>query len=217
VYPPVDTEFYRPADDHRHTRSGFLVVSALVPYKRLDIAIDACSRLGAPLSIVGTGPEMARLRAAAGPDVTFLGRRSDEEIRELYRGAWATLLPGIEDFGMVPVEAQACGCPVVAFGEGGVAETVVPNETGILVEDLSADAFAEGLNGARSRSFDTERLRRHALQFSKQRFLAEFQTVVQQALATSRTPLPPGAAREDGTAAASRTSPRPDAAREDEQ
>ena len=85
VYPPVDTAFYGPSDDRRAARSGFLVVSALVPYKRLDVAIDACRRIGAPLTIVGTGPERARLEALAGSDVTFLGWRSNEEIRELYR------------------------------------------------------------------------------------------------------------------------------------
>ena len=82
------------------------------------------------MTIVGTGPERARLQRSAGPGVTFLGWRSDEEIRELYRTAEATLLPGVEDFGMVPVEAQACGCPVVALAEGGAAETVVDGENG---------------------------------------------------------------------------------------
>ena len=186
VYPPVDTEFYRPADDHRQPRSGFLVVSALVPYKRLDMAIDACARLRAPLSIVGTGPELARLRSSAGPDVTFLGWRSDDEIRELYRTSWATLQPGTEDFGMAPVEAQACGCPIVAFGEGGAAETVVPGETGILIDTATPEAFANGLDEARTKSFDPERLRQHALGFSKQRFLVGFQAAVDEAVHAAR-------------------------------
>jgi glycosyltransferase involved in cell wall biosynthesis len=202
VYPPVDTEFYRPADDHRQPRSGFLVVSALVPYKRLDVAIEACARLGAPLSIVGTGPEWARLQPAAGPGVTFLGWCSDDEIRELYRGSWAALLPGIEDFGMVPVEAQACGCPVVALREGGASETVIPGKTGLLVEQPNADAFAEALNEVRSRAFDPDRLRNHALGFSKDRFLKDFQQVVDDAVAATRpaarrTPQPPDAGREN--------------------
>ena len=186
VYPPVDTEFYRPADDHRQPRSGFLVVSALVPYKRLDMAIEACARLRAPLSIVGTGPELARLRSSAGPDVTFLGWRSDDEIRELYRTSWATLQPGTEDFGMAPVEAQACGCPIVAFGEGGAAETVVPGETGILIDTATPEAFANGLDEARTKSFDPERLRQHALGFSKQRFLVGFQAAVDEAVHAAR-------------------------------
>ena len=218
VYPPVDTEFYRPADDHRQPRSGFLVVSALVPYKRLDVAIEACARLRAPLSIVGTGPELARLRAAAGPDVTFLGWRSDDEIRDLYRASWAALLPGIEDFGMVPVEAQACGCPVVALAEGGAAETVVPGETGILIDQPTPEAFADGLDAARARTFDAEQLRQHALGFSKQRFLAGFQAAVDDAICIAREsaarrtpPLAPA------DSAARRTPPLPAAVREDDQ
>jgi glycosyltransferase involved in cell wall biosynthesis len=174
VYPPVDTAFYRPAGDSGPSRSRMLIVSALVPYKRLDIAIDACRRVGVPLTIVGTGPERARLERGAGPDVEFRGWLSDDEIRTLYRESTAALLPGVEDFGMVPVEAQACGCPVVAFGEGGAAETVVDGETGVLVNDRSVEAFADGVARAASIPFDRDRLRAHALQFSKEQFLANF-------------------------------------------
>jgi len=186
VYPPVDTAFYRPDDDRRPTRSGFLVVSALVPYKRLDVAIDACRQLGAPLTIVGTGPELGRLQAMAGPDVTFLGWQSNEDIRELYRRSTATLLPGVEDFGMVPVEAQACGCPVVALGSGGAAETVIDGETGALVPDSSAAAFADGLSRVRRLAFEEPALRSHALQFSRDRFLESFQGAVDAAVAARR-------------------------------
>ena len=181
VYPPVDTAFYRPPDDRGRSRSGLLVVSALVPYKRLETAIDAARAVGAPLSIVGTGPELSRLQAAAGPDVAFLGWRSNEEIRTLYQQSAATLLPGVEDFGMVPVEAQACGCPVVALSEGGAAETVIDGETGVLVQERSTEAFADGLRRAAGMSVDTDRLRSHAEQFSKDRFLSGFNAVVAEA------------------------------------
>jgi glycosyltransferase involved in cell wall biosynthesis len=187
VYPPVDTTFYRPDDTRGHSRSGFLVVSALVPYKRLDVAIDACRRLGASLTIVGTGPERARLEASAGPDVRFLGWRSNDEIRQLYRESTAVLLPGVEDFGMVPVEAQACGCPVVAFGEGGAAETVADGHTGVLVAELSGDAFAEALDKTRTSAFDEGVLREHALQFAPARFRNGFQRVVASALEHERS------------------------------
>jgi glycosyltransferase involved in cell wall biosynthesis len=188
VYPPVDTAFYRPNEDRHQTRSGFLVVSALVPYKRLDVAIEACRRLGAPLTVVGSGPEQARLQSQSGPDVTFLGWRSNEEIRELYRHAAATLLPGIEDFGMVPVEAQACGCPVVALGTGGAAETVLDGETGVLVFDPSSDAFADGLDRARRLAFDETSLRAHALGFSLERFTSGFQAAVSAATTAAGSP-----------------------------
>jgi glycosyltransferase involved in cell wall biosynthesis len=203
-------------------------VSALVPYKRLEVAIDACRRLGAPLKIVGTGPEQGRLQGIAGPGVEFLGWRSDEEIRELYRRSTAVLLPGVEDFGMVPVEAQACGCPVVALNAGGTSETVVDGETGVLVEDSTAEAFADGLDRVRRQAFDRERLREHALQFSRARFLAQFQAVVDEAVsernaregvdpAASNSQPKQSAAREDVDPAASNSPMRQSAAREDEQ
>jgi glycosyltransferase involved in cell wall biosynthesis len=113
VHPPVDTEFFTP--DGRLTDNYLLVVSALVPYKRLDLAIAAAQAVQLPLKIVGRGPELARLRRTSSADVEFLGTLSNEEVRALYRGAFALLMPGEEDFGMVPVEAQACGCAVVAL------------------------------------------------------------------------------------------------------
>ena len=232
VYPPVDTGFYRLPDDRRQPRSGFLVVSALVPYKRLDIAIEACRRVGAPLSIVGTGPEAAKLEAAAGPDVRFLGWRSNEEIRALYHGSAAVVLPGVEDFGMVPVEAQACGCPVVALRQGGASETVRHEETGILVDDLSAAAFADALARSQAQPWDSDRLRAHAGSFSRERFLADFKAVVDAATAAGpaqghqqtaaemetsaarRTPRQPRAAAEVETGAARRTPRQPGAVAE---
>jgi glycosyltransferase involved in cell wall biosynthesis len=185
VYPPVDTAFYRPTGDSGPSRARFLIVSALVPYKRLDVAIDACRRASVPLSIVGTGPERARLERSAGPDVEFLGWRNDEEIRALYQQSRAVLLPGVEDFGMVPVEAQACGCPVIAFAEGGATETVIDGETGVLVTDRSAEAFADGIARVSTMHLDRDRLRQHALKFSKDKFLAGFQAVVEETVATA--------------------------------
>ena len=119
-------------------------MSALVPYKRIDLAIDACRRVGAPLRIVGDGPDRERLRSASpGPDVTFLGPLTDEQMRDEYRRAQAVHLPGEEDFGIVPVEAQACGRPVVALARGGALETVTDGETGVL--------FAEPTRGVTRR------------------------------------------------------------------
>jgi glycosyltransferase involved in cell wall biosynthesis len=179
VYPPVDTAFYRPPDDARRPDSSFLIVSALVPYKRLDVAIDACRRLDVPLKIVGRGPEQAWLEKLAGNETQFLGWRTDEEIRNLYRSAAATLLPGVEDFGMVPVEAQACGCPVVALGVGGARETVIDGVTGILAQN---ESFAEAVDRCRRTTFDRQVIREHAQRFSRQRFRHEFQAAVADAL-----------------------------------
>jgi glycosyltransferase involved in cell wall biosynthesis len=178
VYPPVDTTFYRLPDDNRSRASNSLVVSALVPYKRVDVAIEACRRARVPLRIVGRGPEEQRLRRLAGPDVEFLGWRADEEIRDLYREAASVLLPGIEDFGMVPIEAQACGCPVVALGEGGACETVIDGTTGFLTASGSPEAFADALDRCRRTSFDPHVIREHAMRFSRARFMNGFQAAI---------------------------------------
>jgi glycosyltransferase involved in cell wall biosynthesis len=185
VYPPVDTTFYRLFDPARprQLESSFLVVSALVPYKRIDVAIGACQKAGLPLKIIGRGPEEQRLREIGGPRVEFLGWRSDAEIRDLYGKSTAVLLPGIEDFGMVPVESQACGTPVVALGQGGARETVEDGVTGILVHDNSVDGFAEGVARAASTAFDPATIRHHAERFSRERFRAEFQAAVDDAIA----------------------------------
>jgi glycosyltransferase involved in cell wall biosynthesis len=156
-----------------------------VPYKRLDLALDACRIARVPLKIVGDGPDRARLerhaRAQAGlGDVEFLGRRSDEQVRDLYRGAAVVMLPGEEDFGIVPLEAQACGRPVVAFARGGALETVVPDETGLLVEDASPAAFADAIRRAIDTPFNSAAIRRHAERFGRTRFGDEMEAVVRE-------------------------------------
>jgi glycosyltransferase involved in cell wall biosynthesis len=198
VYPPVDTAFFHPdvttpegsRDRHDESRDqrpaeiqsgppGALVVSALVPYKRLAVAIDACDMAGVPLTIVGDGPERAGLERHAKGRAAFLGRLSDEQIRDHYRRAAVVLLPGEEDFGIVPLEAQACGRPVVALGRGGARETVVHGHTGLLVDDLSTRAFADAITEVVAGSFDSAAIRRHAERFSRQRFGDEIETLVQ--------------------------------------
>jgi glycosyltransferase involved in cell wall biosynthesis len=183
VYPPVDTVFYEPPAARPPRDCGFLVVSALVPYKRVDLAIEACRLSGVRLQIVGRGPEEGRLREKAGPAVEFLGWRTDEEIRELYGRCTAVLLPGVEDFGMVPVEAQACGAPVVALRSGGACETVQDEITGVLVDDGSAEGFADGIARVRSLRLDPLAIRTSAERFSRDRFMTAFQAVVSAAVA----------------------------------
>ena len=185
VYPPVDTTFYHPDDTARERWA--LMVTALVPYKRVDLAIEACQRAGVPLRIAGVGPERAKLERLAGVNVEFLGVRSDEELRSLYRRAGVLLLPGEEDFGIVPVEAQACGRPVVALGRGGALETVVDGLTGVLVPEPTADAFAEGLTRALSHDFDTSAIRVNALRFDRARFTRDIQACVTDMLQDAQT------------------------------
>jgi glycosyltransferase involved in cell wall biosynthesis len=168
VYPPVDTEFFTPGS--AAPEPYFLVVSALVPYKRLEVAIDAANRMQAPLKIVGGGPDRDRLRALAGPTVTFQGPVDDTTLREAYRGAKAVILPGEEDFGIVPLEAMACGVPVIALGRGGALETVVPGVTGLLVDEPTTDAFASAMTDLPRQAFDPDGLRQHAERFGVARF-----------------------------------------------
>jgi len=181
VYPPVDTVFYHPASASR--ASHFLVVSALVPYKRIDLAVDACQRVGVPLRIVGDGPDRRRLEAASGRSVTFLGRLTDEQIRSEYQSALAVLLPGEEDFGIVPVEAQACGTPVVALAAGGALETVVDGETGALFHEGTAAAMAAALQRVMAVPLDRDRMRERAERFSRERHVAGMRAVIDEVMA----------------------------------
>jgi glycosyltransferase involved in cell wall biosynthesis len=179
VYPPVDTLFFQP--DRSKPIGGCVIVSALVRYKRIEIAIDACRRARVSLSIVGGGPERAHLERVAtdsGADVTFLGRLSDDDVRDCYNRAALVLMPGEEDFGIAPLEAQACGRPVVAFGRGGALESIVPDVTGVLVDEPTAEAFADGIQRALSRRFDRDAIRRHAEGFGRARFGDQIQAIV---------------------------------------
>src|SRR5262245_18373206 len=165
VHPPVDTVFFHPADVT--PESHFLIVSALVPYKRIDLAIGACQKIGAPLRIVGDGPERQRLEQQAGAGVTFLGWRAADEIRDEYRRAAAVIMPGEEDFGLVPVEAQACGCPTIALARGGALETVKDGETGVLFSEPTVPSLTAALERVRTIPFDRSVLRQHAGQIGR--------------------------------------------------
>lgn len=124
IAPPVDTVFHFPDPSIRREGGPYLVVSALVPYKKVEHAVLACSAAGRPLVVIGEGTERERLQRLAGPSVRFLGWQPDEVIRDHYRSCKALLFPGEEDFGIVPVEAMACGAPVIALGRGGASETI---------------------------------------------------------------------------------------------
>lgn len=178
IYPPVDTDYYTPAPVPRE--DFYLVVSALAPYKRFDLAIDACAKLGKKLVVIGSGQDAKKLQAKAAPGITFLGWQPDGVIRDHLRRAKALLFPGEEDFGIVPLEAQACGCPVIAFGRGGATETVRglgdgADPTGVFFAEQTTDAAAaavERFERAADR-FDPKAARRNAVRFRKDRFEAE--------------------------------------------
>jgi glycosyltransferase involved in cell wall biosynthesis len=177
IHPPVDVEFFTPGD--AEPEPYFLVVSALVPYKRLELAIAAARRLGARLRLVGTGPDEARLRLLAGDaPIEFLGSVAPDTLRDLYQRAQALVLPAEEDFGIAPVESMACGRPVVALGRGGAAETVIHEVTGWLVEAPTAEAFAAGMSAVSTRRFDAAALAAHARQFSADAFETRFRAAL---------------------------------------
>ena len=177
IWPPVNTAYYSPDASARSGEACALVVSALVPYKRVDVAIAACQQVGLPLRIVGQGPEERRLRAMAGRDVLFMGSLTDAQVRAEYRTASMVLLPGEEDFGIVPVEAQACGTPVVALGRGGAVETVVPGQTGMLAGE-GVPALADAIRDALATTWSVEACRRQAERFSVERFVSEMTQAV---------------------------------------
>jgi glycosyltransferase involved in cell wall biosynthesis len=181
IYPPVDTGFYSP-DDTVASDNFLLIVSALVPYKRIDVAIEASRLSNTPLRIIGSGPErdaLAALVARTGADVQLLGALSDEDVRDHYRRAAAVLLPGEEDFGIAPVEAQACATPVIALARGGALETVVDGVTGVLVDEPTPDALAAGIARARQLSFDRAVIRAHAVKFDRAVFSRAIQSSIE--------------------------------------
>ena len=174
IYPPVDVARFRldeSPDDY------YLVVSALTPYKRVDLAVEACTRLGRRLVVVGTGPEKARLRARAGPTVEFRGWLDDARTALLYARCRALLFPPLEDFGITPLEAMASGRPVIAFGQGGARETVVAPgggepPTGLFFAEQSVDALVEAIRRFESGAvvFEPKALRRRAEEFDRPLF-----------------------------------------------
>jgi glycosyltransferase involved in cell wall biosynthesis len=175
IPPPADVEFFRPAAS---PKDCYLWAGALAPYKRIDIAIDAFAELDRRLVVIGEGQDLRRARRRAGPNVTFLGRVPDDALREYYGACRALVFPGEEDFGIVPVEAQSCGRPVIAFGRGGVVDTVVPlgdasgrAPTGVFFDAQTPGALAEAVRRfeANESAFEPDAIRANAERFSRER------------------------------------------------
>jgi len=178
----VRTTLFTPCDTTER-EDWFLVVGALEPYKRTDLAIEAAVRGGHGLKVVGVGTQMESLRRSCPPGVEFLGRVPDEELLRLYRGAAALLFPQVEDFGIVAVEAQACGCPVIALARGGATE-IVQEDTGLFVQEQTPEAFAAAMEEAGRWSVDDSVCRRNAERFSSEIFDAAVGRHVDELLGT---------------------------------
>jgi glycosyltransferase involved in cell wall biosynthesis len=167
LHPPADCDFFQPAGG---SGEAFLVVSALVPYKRIDLALEVFNRNRLPLRIVGDGPEFKRLRRLARSNVKLLGPLSDEDLLREYQNARALILPGEEDFGINAVEAQACGIPVIALGRGGARETVLDGKTGLLYTRPGREGLQGALDKFQGMAFNKKLIRENAERFSRDRF-----------------------------------------------
>lgn len=182
IHCPVNTDLYGTGNGSQGAGAYDLIVSAFVPYKRIDLAIEAYNRLRRPLWIVGGGPCEAELRKKAGPTIKFLGWKKPEEVAPLYQGCRALIFPGEEDFGIVPLEAQACGKPVVAFRKGGCLETVRENETGVFFDEREPASLAEAVLRLDRLALDPARLRAHAVGFDRRHFKEKIDRFVQEGL-----------------------------------
>ena len=188
VHPPVDVERFVP--DGREPEDFYLVVARLVPYKRVDLAVEACNRLGRRLVVVGDGPELRKLQQAAGPTVEFAGKLADPEVAELYARCRAFLFPGHEDFGIAPVEVQAAGRPVIAYGRGGALETVIGGVTGQFFGEQSAESLCSAMLRFEESEFAPAACRSNAERFSSARFRRRMGEVVERAIAARAGDVP---------------------------
>ncbi len=178
IYPPVDLSYFQVS---KGERSGYVAVGRLIPYKRFDLIVQLCTERNIPLKVVGTGPELKRLKAMAGPSVEFLGLASGEDLRAAYQGAKALIFPQVEDFGIVPLEAMACGTPVLAFGRGGALETVKDGVSGLFFEAQSAEALEAAVQRFEAHSWDTEKVAESVQEFASARFKAELRHALDKA------------------------------------
>ena len=181
IYPPVETAKFKPVSlaevgDH------FLVVSRLINYKRIDLAVEACTRLGLPLRVVGIGPDLLHLKRIAGPTIEFLGRLSDEQVAQELARCKALIFPGEEDFGITPVECMASGRPVVAFGAGGALETILDGETGLFFGEQSVNSLAAALEKTSRCFFSPEALQAQAARFDTSVFERQIQALIASAM-----------------------------------
>jgi glycosyltransferase involved in cell wall biosynthesis len=176
VHPPIDVEHFLALE--RSPQDYYLTFGRVVPYKRVDLAVAACGLLRRKLKVAGAGRALESVRSAAGADTEFLGKVPDAERDRLLSGALALLFPGEEDFGIVPVEAQAAGTPVIAYGTGGAAESVLDGRTGVLFDEQSPAALAAAIERFEQLHLDSEEVRESARRFGRGRFRAELAAVI---------------------------------------
>jgi glycosyltransferase involved in cell wall biosynthesis len=178
IYPPVDLARFQPSSV---IEDYFLIVSRLIPYKRIDLAVQAATQLGLPLKIAGKGRDLERLKSLAGPTVEFLGYVPDSDLPDLMARCKAFIFPGLEDFGIAPVQAQAAGRPVIAFGGGGALDTVIPGKTGEHFDRLTVESLAAVMAAFDHRRYDPRAVRAHAERFDLRLFQQQIAAYLEQA------------------------------------
>lgn len=181
IYPPVDVERFKKGKNNKK-EDYYLLVSALVPYKRVDLAVLAFNQLGYPLKIAGTGPELPTLRKAARSNISFLEWVGEDDLPDLYAGARGFIFPGVEDFGITVLEAQAAGTPVIAYGAGGALETIIPGKTGLFFDQQTPQRLARTVKEGEEINWDFGELAANADKFGKKRFYREFESFVAEAV-----------------------------------
>jgi glycosyltransferase involved in cell wall biosynthesis len=181
IFPPVDVGKFRP--NGQPPEPFFFVLSRLIPYKRIDLAIRACNRAGCRLVVAGDGRDRETLEAIAGPAIEFRGRVSDEEAADLMARCQAFIFPGLEDFGITPLQAQAAGRPVIAYGAGGALDTVIPGVTGEFFTEQRVEALADALARFDPKRYDPAACRANAERFSNERFQLELNEYIQRVVA----------------------------------
>jgi glycosyltransferase involved in cell wall biosynthesis len=176
IHPPVDIDRFK--TDTTEERHGFVVVGRQTPYKKIDLAVKACTKLNLPLTVIGNGPQHDRLVKLAGPSVEFVTGASDQEVAQHLGRAEALIFPGVDDFGITAVEALAAGVPVIAYNGGGALDYMVDNKSGLLFNTLSADSLAKCLHSFMAKNFETSYLKQAASRFSETEFTNNFKTFI---------------------------------------
>lgn len=182
IHPPVYFERFQKASNRNRPRNGFVISGRQTPYKRFDLAVVACTKLNLPLTVIGTGPDQRRLRKLAGPNVTFLGKASDDIVEEEFAQAEALIFPGLDDFGITPVEALASGTPVIAYGAGGALDYIKPSVTGELFAEQSLKSLAMTLHDFKPGAYNIKDCRLTAQAFSETKFQQRMRTYLKAAL-----------------------------------
>jgi len=178
LYPPVDVDFF---DLEENKEEFYVTASRFVPYKKIDLIVEAFGEMpDKKLIVIGDGPDREKIKGKAKKNVEILGYQSNEVLRKYLQKAKGFVFAALEDFGILPVEAQACGTPVIAFGKGGALETVLENRSGIFFQEQTVKSIIEAINDFENRGFDPKRIRKHAETFREEHFRIKFKAIVDE-------------------------------------